>query len=59
MSRRHKQKELLMLIVKNASIYSVNLDGSEIRAEAVAADGGRIVYVGTNEGARNYETSEA
>ena len=27
-----------MLIIKNANIYSVNLDGTEIRAEAVAAD---------------------
>lgn len=48
-----------MLIIKNANIYTVNLDGSEIRAEAVAADGEKIVYVGTNEGVREYESSDA
>jgi hypothetical protein len=48
-----------MLIIKNANIYSVNLDGTEIRAEAVAADDGKIVYVGSNEGIRDYESSDA
>ena len=47
-----------MLIIKNANIYSVDIDGSETRAEAVAADGGTIVYVGTNEGVKPYESSE-
>ncbi|MEG0355871.1 MAG: amidohydrolase family protein, partial [Lachnospiraceae bacterium] len=48
-----------MLIIKNANIYSVNLDGSEIRAEAVAADGEKIIYVGSNEGVKEYQTPEA
>ena len=48
-----------MLIIKNAGIYSTSIDGSEIRAEAVAADDGKIVYVGTNEGVKTFESSEA
>ena len=48
-----------MLIIKNAAIYSVGIDGSEVRAETVAADGGKIVYVGTNEGVKAFESSGA
>lgn len=48
-----------MLIIKNANIYSVGMDGSEVRAQAVAADGKEIVFVGSNEDVRRYESPEA
>ncbi len=44
-----------MLVIKNANIYSVNLDGSELRADAVAADGRKIVYIGRNCGVKEYK----
>ena len=38
-------------VFRNAKIYSVALDDTVTRAEAVAVAGGKIVYVGTNDGA--------
>ncbi len=37
-------------VYKNAKIYSVLLDGTEIHAEAVAIQDGKFVYVGDEEG---------
>ena len=48
-----------MLIIKNANVYSVNIDGNEVHAEAIAADDEKIIYVGTNEGVKEYESSDA
>lgn len=41
-------------VYSNAKVYSVKLDGEEIRAESVAVKDGKIVYVGTDEGAKEY-----
>lgn len=41
-------------VFKNAKVYSVTLDGEEIRAQAVAVKDGKIVYVGTDEGAAEF-----
>lgn len=38
----------------NAKVYSVKLDGEEIRAEAVAVKDGKIIYVGTDGGAKDF-----
>lgn len=38
----------------NAKIYSVELDGTETRAEALSIKDGKFVYVGTNEGVKEY-----
>jgi predicted amidohydrolase YtcJ len=40
------------LVLRNAKVYTAN--ASRGMAEAVAVSGGRIVYVGTNEGAKAY-----
>ena len=41
-------------VFKNAKVYSVALDGTETRAEAVAVKDGKFVFVGSNVGAENY-----
>lgn len=41
-------------VFKNAKVYSVTLGGEEIHAQAVAVSDGKIVYVGTDEGAAEY-----
>lgn len=41
-------------IYKNAKIYSVALDGTETRAEALAIKDGKFVYVGDNEGVKDF-----
>lgn len=41
-------------VFTNAKVYSVKLDGEEIRAEAVAIKDGRFVYVGTDAGVKDY-----
>ncbi len=38
----------------NAKVYSVLLDGSEVRGEALAVKNGKIVFIGTNKGAERY-----
>ncbi len=40
-------------IYKNAKIYSVLLDGSEVHAEALAIKDGKFMYVGNNQGVNN------
>ena len=35
-------------VYKNAKVYSVLLDGSEVHAEAVAIKDGKFLYVGNN-----------
>lgn len=41
-------------IYKNAKIYSVALDGTETRAEALVVKDGKFVYVGDNEGVKDF-----
>lgn len=41
-------------VLKNAKVYSVTLDGEEIRAEAVAVADGKIVYVGDEAGVEEF-----
>lgn len=41
-------------VYKNAKVYSVRLDGSEIHAEALAIKDGKFIYVGDNEKAADY-----
>ena len=36
-------------IYKNAKVYSIELDNSETRAEAIATDGDTITFIGSNE----------
>lgn len=41
-------------VYKNAKVYSVLLDGSEVHAEAVAIKDGKFVYVGDNNNVRKW-----
>ena len=41
-------------VFRNAKVYSVALDGTETRAEAVAVKGGKFVFVGSNAEAEKY-----
>lgn len=41
-------------IYKNAKIYSIALDGTETHAEALAIKDGKFIYVGDNEGVKNF-----
>ena len=41
-------------VFRNAKVYSVALDDTVIRAEAVAVKDGKIVYVGTDEGVSSF-----
>ena len=41
-------------VFRNAKVYSVSLDDTVTRAEAVAVADGKIVYVGTNEGSQAF-----
>ena len=41
-------------VFRNAKVYSVALDDTVTRAEAVAVADGKIVYVGTNDGAASF-----
>ena len=41
-------------VFRNAKVYSVSLDDTVTRAEAVAVKDGKIVYVGTNDGVQAY-----
>lgn len=41
-------------VFRNAKVYSVALDDTVTRAEAVAVAGGKIVYVGTDEGVQPF-----
>jgi predicted amidohydrolase YtcJ len=45
------------LILKNGSVYTVNKNRSW--AQAVAIEGDRIIYVGSNEGVESYKGSKA
>ena len=41
-------------VFKNAKVYSVALDGTETRAEAVAVKDGKFVFIGSDPEAENY-----
>ncbi len=41
-------------VFKNAKVYSVKLDGSEIHAQAVAIKDGKFIYVGDDKGVESY-----
>ena len=43
------------LIIKNAALYSVRMDDSEIRGSAVAVKDGKILYVGDDAGAEAFK----
>ena len=45
-------------VLKNASIYSVRLDDSLIRAEALAINDSKIIYVGDESGLEDYIDEE-
>ena len=45
------------LIVKNAAVYSVTLDNREIRGDALAVAGGKILYVGNEKEAMEFADS--
>ncbi|MDO5426514.1 MAG: hypothetical protein Q4F54_01725 [Coriobacteriia bacterium] len=40
-------------IFKNAKVYSIALDDTETRAEALGIKDGKFVFIGTNEEAEN------
>lgn len=41
-------------IYRNAKIYSIALDGTETHAEALAIKDGKFIYVGDNDGVKNF-----
>ena len=41
-------------VFMNAAVYSVAMDGTETRAQALAVKDGKFVYIGTNEGSKAF-----
>lgn len=50
----HEEIEAADRVFINAKVYSVALDDTVTRAEAVAVKNGKIIYVGTDEGASSF-----